>query len=263
MPATADQPVLVFGDDGSAAADLAWSWICDQDWSGWDAEVLRVTDQPFPPTAASVVQPQEWAPPEPRVAPGSARLRIVRSLTVAQDPRLALGAVTHAALVVVAPGRTERVLLGRLGSTTEWLLQHPVVPLLVARDSARVRRVLVCVDGSTHARAAVAAFTSLPWAGSTRVDVLVVDDGRTPSNAWSGSAAAALAATGAGVDERTAVGRPTKAIMSAIEAEGYELVVLGTRGLTGWQRLRVGSTASQVVRSASCSVLVACADDDA
>ena len=41
---------------------------------------------------------------------------------------------------------------------------------------------------------------------------------------------------------------------------GAHPVVLGTRGLTGWERLRPGSTASAVVRTAPGSCLVACID---
>jgi nucleotide-binding universal stress UspA family protein len=58
----------------------------------------------------------------------------------------------------------------------------------------------------------------------------------------------------------TASGRATDTILASLEETGADLVVLGTRGLTGWRRLRLGSTASAVVRSAPCDALVACSE---
>jgi nucleotide-binding universal stress UspA family protein len=55
-------------------------------------------------------------------------------------------------------------------------------------------------------------------------------------------------------------GSPTDMILHQIELREPQLVVLGTRGLTGWKRLRLGSTAGIVVRATRCSILVACSE---
>lgn len=53
--------------------------------------------------------------------------------------------------------------------------------------------------------------------------------------------------------------RPT--ILGMIEKTEPDLVVLGTRGLSGLRRAVMGSTASAVVHHARCSVLVGRAGD--
>ena len=51
------------------------------------------------------------------------------------------------------------------------------------------------------------------------------------------------------------VGLPSQAILEAAEERNVDLVVLGTRGLTGLQHLFLGSTAQRVVQHADCPVL--------
>jgi nucleotide-binding universal stress UspA family protein len=51
------------------------------------------------------------------------------------------------------------------------------------------------------------------------------------------------------------VGLPSQAILEAAEERSVDLVVLGTRGLTGLQHLFLGSTAQRVVQHADCPVL--------
>ena len=61
---------------------------------------------------------------------------------------------------------------------------------------------------------------------------------------------------------RMKVSSPTTVIKRHLDEFEPDLVAFGTRGLSGLQRLRVGSTASSIARTASCSVLVASAHDD-
>ena len=66
-----------------------------------------------------------------------------------------------------------------------------------------------------------------------------------------GDVAAALIGAGALVDIQEQVGKPTKVILDRVDEHRPDLVVLGTRGLTGIERLRVGSTAGAVARIGS------------
>ena len=68
---------------------------------------------------------------------------------------------------------------------------------------------------------------------------------------------AAERARGHGVELITdlRVGLPSQAILEAAEERNVDLVVLGTRGLTGLQHLFLGSTAQRVVQHAGCPVL--------
>ena len=52
------------------------------------------------------------------------------------------------------------------------------------------------------------------------------------------------------------VGHPTEQIIAEAEREHADLIVLGHRGKTLFQRLRLGSVSKQVVQYADCPVLV-------
>lgn len=248
---------LTFGDDGSEACDRVWSWIVSHPWPGWDIDVVTADTDP-----ARI----QWGhPPEPRTAqPQGARptasLRANRvAFTEANaDPRALLAEVSTDLLVVglKARGSLQATLVG---STAEWLLHHPPSPLALVRRTERVARVLVCADGSSHAEKAARALQSLPWIGECTVTVLTVDDGRADPHA-AGVMAQDFVDRSASVNHEVRSGPATETVLQAVADLSADLVVMGTRGLTGWKRLRLGSTASAVVRSSGCDHLLACVD---
>ena len=138
-----------------------------------------------------------------------------------------------------------------------------------------VRRILVPLDGSQRAAAAVpyaatlaraldapigllavvAPFPDLPGVPSD--DAIAGDDGRVAAvTAYLESVATALRAHDLVV--RTAVrhGNPASAILSEAEAAAGALVVMSTQGRTGLERLRAGSVAQHVLRHGSAPTLV-------
>jgi nucleotide-binding universal stress UspA family protein len=52
-------------------------------------------------------------------------------------------------------------------------------------------------------------------------------------------------------------GAPADVLVAEAETRGVDLIVVGRRGLTGAERLVMGSVSSKVVRTAGCSVLIA------
>jgi nucleotide-binding universal stress UspA family protein len=52
-------------------------------------------------------------------------------------------------------------------------------------------------------------------------------------------------------------GAPADVLVAEAEKRGVDLIVVGRRGLTGAERLVMGSVSSKVVRTAGCSVLIA------
>lgn len=252
-----DRSVLVFGDDGSAEADVAWLWINCQHWEGWRLEVVEVElPPPGPALPAERSSLHPWNPPVPRRAFVESGLRECSYLTAEADPRVVLS--RPADLLVIGPRGTGLLKSLHLGSTAEWLLAHPPAPLLVARHGREVRSVVVGVDGSPHAQRAVRRLAGLPWVQALTVVVLAVEDGRTDTAAATTWACELLAGVGARVRPRIVYGRPAHELLIAVDQERADLVVLGTRGLTGLARLNLGSTAGAVARSAPCSVLVEC-----
>lgn len=260
MAESGGQRTLVFGDDGTGPSDLAWEWVNAHDWPGWSVDVLtaRVDDASIDwgrPARVESWQPG-WARPTSQRL-GQAR---VRFLLVATDPRAMLADRSDADLMVVGI-RPRRPLEGMwMGSTTEWLLHHPPAPLAVIKDPKPTRRVIVCSDGSEHSLAACSAFARLPQAGEAQIEILVVDDGRVDVASSLEKTAAVLAEHGIEAEPATAEGRPTTAIMERLHSVSPDLAVFGTRGLTGWKRLRLGSTAAAVVRAAPVSCLVSAVD---
>lgn len=259
MPGSPVPPVVVVGDDGSPAADVVWQWVTAHPWDGWAVDIVTADDTDIAWGRPVVGDP--WNPPWRRAAEPSGA-RSMRHLKYACDPRAMLAERSDASLMVVGRHRREASERFLLGSTSEWLLQHPPSPLAVVGTATPMRRVTICVDGSEHAEAALDAFAALPAARDAAVTVLTVDDGRTDSALASQTASDRLAGVVATLEPVAVEGRPTRAILEHLAAETPDLAVLGTKGLTGWKRLRLGSTAGAVARQAECNVLVASAGSE-
>ena len=139
-------------------------------------------------------------------------------------------------------------------------------------------KILVPVDGSKHAEAALYAAIDLLKSKEGELFVLTVvpsfeafdlelsassrDSLKKDFEAKGGRVVnrACDIATGEGVKvhckaEVSATSIPD-AIVAFAEKEGVDLVVIGSRGLSPASRFRMGSVASKVVRHAPCSVYV-------
>ncbi len=162
-------PRLVFGDDGSPGADVAWLWINEHRWLGWRLEVVTAT-------GVALGEPHSWTEPVPCRRPfAEAGFDSHLSRRPEQDPRLALCADGE---LLVVGGRGRGLLKAlHLGSTTEWLAVRPPMPMIIARHGRPTRSVVLATDGSADARAATEALAMLPLADSLRLTVVVVDDG--------------------------------------------------------------------------------------
>ena len=64
------------------------------------------------------------------------------------------------------------------------------------------------------------------------------------------------AAPGVHVTERLAVGPVSREIVKIAKTEGFENIVIGTRGLGGLVRMLLGSTAENVMLYAHCPVVI-------
>ncbi len=261
----ADDRLLTFGDDHSPGSDLAWDWITSQPWPGWTVDVVSVTDPAPELIALFTHEPlHEHEAQQPRTAPPGAQLSGIRHLTTAADPRIVLCEKADGDLTVVGSRGRGPVASMVLGSTADWLMRCPSRPLVIAREGSPVRRVLVCIDGSAHADAALAALLSLPWVGDCEVEVLAVFEGDDALRVAAQHAVDRLAATGATVSVRVVEPNPEgltintrDRILDEVRDTAPDLVVLGTAGRTGLPRLVVGSVAGAVVHATGCSVLVA------
>lgn len=152
---------------------------------------------------------------------------------------------------------------------------------MTAQIAPGMRRVLVATDFSSTAEAAVAWAVEVarPHGAEVRlvhsltlptpVPGYVIADGdfgeelRAAAQTRLDEAAARLAAAGTPVETDLRMGIPSQAILSAADEWHPDLLVIGTRGLTGLAHLLLGSTAERVVQKARCPVLSVHPDDAA
>lgn len=144
-------------------------------------------------------------------------------------------------------------------------------------------RILFATDGSSHAAAAQRFLRALPWEAGTAIRVLSVVPRSYPfmapsvepamasweameplmeeeaELAWDATRLAERELQADGLEVSTAVrsGDPAHEILRELEEWGADLLALGSRGLTGLDRLLLGSVARNVARHASRPVLVA------
>jgi nucleotide-binding universal stress UspA family protein len=256
---------LTFGEDHSEGALVAWDWITSQSWPHWNLDIISI-EQSHKRTESSPLgydTLHEWTPEHPRKLPNDCGFDQVRYLTAHHDPRIILSSCTDSTLLVVGARGKGLIKALRIGSTVESLLQCPNTPLLIARQSARIQRILVCIDGSSHADAAVNLLTRFPWISNTDITVLAVVEYENMIRDRAKAAAQQLEATGANVDIQFILPdpflittNPRIPIMEVSEQIEAQLIVMGTKGLTGLPRMKVGSVASAIAHHSKSSVLL-------
>jgi nucleotide-binding universal stress UspA family protein len=163
-----------------------------------------------------------------------------------------------------------------MGSTTERLLRHSPVPMLVisaARKSSasdvRFRRILVTTDLSKDTVKAVKYAVSIAQNNQSHVTVLnVLDevraftskDYRNQLSRKVQSRLSRMVSAGgrnlAEVETRVEAGTPYHVILMMLKKEKFDLLVMNTHGKGMLDRALLGSTTERVVRGAACPVLL-------
>ena len=168
-----------------------------------------------------------------------------------------------------------------LGSVSEEIVDHAACPVLVVRRPS-IERVVLAEDGSAGARTA-AAVLAWPIFASSRVCVVTVSEavahdigaptpgtvkkahdargrmveaGLAAVEALARSTADRLVAAGLTTEIDVRQGDPAHEIVRAATDWKADLIVMGTRGRTGLERLLLGSVARKVLQHAPCSVLI-------
>lgn len=139
-----------------------------------------------------------------------------------------------------------------------------------------VRRIVLAVDFSETSARAVEAAIDLARSGAARVDAIhayhmpaligMPDEVAIPSEFWAGIREAArtrledtlrrIREAGIEVEGHLLEDSPSEAIVALARKVGADLIVMGTRGLTGLRHVLLGSVAERTLRHAPCSVLV-------
>lgn len=116
------------------------------------------------------------------------------------------------------------------------------------------RRILVGTDGSATAARAVGRAVEVAKATGATLTILTVGDDDDLARETAGKAASAHRGSGVDIDVRTARGDAPTAIVET--SEGYDLLVLGNKGMTGVSRFVLGSVPNKVSHHAPCSLLI-------
>jgi universal stress protein E len=264
---------ILAGTDGSERAQEAVGRAAQlASLTGASLDLVYVIDTNRPHGDAEV-EPKAEASLQRAEATASTTGVSVSTKVVAGEPAEAIleEAVDHGAdLICVGP---DAGLLGgtvHVGRVAAQVLRHSSCSVMVGREASPSfpESVLCGVDGSDGsvdtaglaARIAVAGGAELRlhhvtpiFAGDER-EWTVDDDEPDPIEIES----AAQAARTAGVRpiRERALGRPEYAILETAERERVDLVVVGSRGLSGLARVLLGSVSEYVASHAHCSVLV-------
>lgn len=140
-------------------------------------------------------------------------------------------------------------------------------------------KLLVAIDTSEHAKAALHEVRRLSWPQGTSVTLLsvvrtdlyafgdfyapaaqeveiLVREEKKRADELLAALAAELAGTGLAVATRVEHGDPRLILCDVAKELGVDWLVVGSHGRRGFQKLVLGSVASHVVTHAPCSVLV-------
>ena len=186
----------------------------------------------------------------------------------AVDPSagIVVGARENSADIIVMGRRGKRGLARMMvGDATAKVIGHASCPVLVAPRAARLweKHILLATDGSQYSEAAAGAAGHLARQAGLPVTVVSVTTA-SHSDSRCKEAELAVAATverlkgmGLKAEGRVVQGRPDEAIVKLAEAIGADLIVMGSHGRTGLNKILLGSVVERVIGQAACPVLVA------
>ena len=187
-------------------------------------------------------------------------------------------------LVVVGSRGSSSLSRFILGSVSEQVVKHAVAPVLIVKKVARpIEKVMIGVDGSKDSNRAVAFLGSFPFPPETSVDAVHVIQVRpivcgTAEGYYETSEVSKsieilrgaaeqegkeLLKKASEVLERSyrvetliTEGAPASALVDLAGTGGADVLVVGSRGITSFERFLMGSVSAQAAVHAPCSVLV-------
>jgi len=280
---------VLLGTDGSPDAVLATEWLAAFPVPP-ESSIRVVSVVPRLPSGAQSIMPHREAlqAHARQVADSATRTLAPKSVeahVVTGDVRAALLQAAEdwrAELIVLGArglGGLERVLLGSvsLGIARD----APCAVMIVKGTARRLQRAVVGLDGSDSSRAALRFFAGLPLVPDTEVLLVGVAEKIYFPRSAPALIAEPLLATIAQIEaeekarkqeclveaERllkgttrvqleSVVGEPADEILRAAATSRAQLIVLGSRGLGGVQRVMLGSVSERVLLQAECAVLI-------
>jgi len=160
-------------------------------------------------------------------------------------------------------GETE-VEVFSLGSMAEKVFRHAECPVLIVKQKTKLSKILVAVDGSESAEKALEYAVQLAKKHKAKVTLLNVGEsklfGFKPEVAREVGehilSDAAAKVKGLKLNTQLEFGNPAETLIEVAEKGNYDLIVVGSRGLSSVKRFFLGSVSDDVSHHAKCSVLI-------
>jgi len=286
---------ILIGVDGSSSSDAVIQEAASRPWpAGSEFSVVTVVDPYFFPKAPLLLKEAKKSAEEslgeqakPLVDAGWH----VTPNVILDNPRHALPRAAsewRAALVLM--GSHGRGAVGRLllGSTAQAVLRHADCSVEIVRSARKDEstdigagmRVLIPTDGSEYAELALRTVAERPWPKGSEFKIIASPEfpvmvGEYPYYApeqlseltrTSNEHASESAKSGAGLLAKAGLkvstevsepkDTPAYAILDAAKKWGSDLIVMGSHGRRGFDRLILGSVSETVALHAACSVEV-------
>ena len=160
-------------------------------------------------------------------------------------------------IVIGKRGEAADFAKGHLGSNLERIVRAAHRPVFVAsRAFAPIARVLVAHDGGTSADKAVDHIAQSPVFQGLSITLVTIGPDTAQHRATLSGAATRLSAAGLSVDTRILPGQPETELARLVEAEGFDMLVMGAYGHSRIRSLVIGSTTTEMVRSCKVPVVL-------
>jgi nucleotide-binding universal stress UspA family protein len=151
-----------------------------------------------------------------------------------------------------------------LGSVAEKISLYAKSPVLIVKRKTKIRKLLVAVDGSANSDKALKYAVQLCQPFKPEITLLHVEEASLFELEPKGMkkvgeqilADAAAKVRDVTFNLRLEIGDPAKVILSVAMQENYNLIVLGSRGLSSVKRFLLGSVSADVSMHAQRSVLI-------
>jgi len=167
-------------------------------------------------------------------------------------------------LVVMGNRGETEVEVFSLGSIAEKVSRHAECPVLIVKQKTKLAKILVAVDGSESAGKALEYVIQLAKKHKAKVTLLNVQESKIfdlkPEIARKIGERILSDVTakvkGLKLSTQLEFGNPAETIIEVAEKENYDLIVVGSRGLSNVKRFFLGSVSDDVSHHAKCSVWI-------
>lgn len=146
---------------------------------------------------------------------------------------------------------------GHLGSNLERIVRSARKPVLVASRAFKpIQKVLVAFDGGSSSLKAIEHIASSPVFADLTIDLAMA--GNASNNAQTALEEAVLRLRAGGLNARSSVmeGPADTALSTKIEAEGYDMLVMGAYGHSRIRSMIIGSTTTQMLIACKVPVML-------